>query len=172
MTLRPTIMISMQCELAADTKIETPEGALTVKSVAGKAVAVFTRDDGGRTRFRMIHDARKIADRQPVLTITLENGLAFRVGVAQVLYNRGMEEARADVLIAGDELEPAFHFPSGYRFHDDTHDCERESSRSWRVARVEPGGDADLYCFGVHKAANFFLSAGVLAKADGGGERC
>ena len=29
------------CALAAETKVETPEGGLTIRSVAGKAVAVF-----------------------------------------------------------------------------------------------------------------------------------
>lgn len=172
MTLRPTWMMPMQCALAGDTKIETPEGALTVKSVAGKAVAVFTRDQNGRTRFRMIRDARKVADQQPVLKITMENGLSFRVGGAQLLYKRGMVEARADAIVVGDELEAAFHFPSGYRFRDDTRGDERESSGAWRVAGVEPGGAADLYSFAVHKTERVFLSAGVLAKADGGGERC
>ncbi len=156
----------MECALAADTKIETPEGALTVKGLAGKSVAVFTREDGGRVRFRPLRNARKVAEAQPVLKIILENGLSFRVGAAQILYRKGLQEARADSLVVGDELEPAFHFPAGYRFHDDTTGQERESGFAWRIARVEPAGNADLYSFAVSQTGKFFLSAGVLAKAD------
>ena len=43
-----------ECALAADTKVETPEGALTIKGLAGKVVAVFTRDADGRVRFRLM----------------------------------------------------------------------------------------------------------------------
>lgn len=160
----------MACALAADTKIETPEGALTVKSVAGKAVAVFTRDDGGRVRFRIVSDARKVAEAQPVIKITMENGLGFRVGGEQILYKRGMMETRADALVVGDELEPAFHFPQGYTYRDDASGADRESACAWRVVRVEPAGNADIYSFAVNKTGKFFLTAGVLAKADGTGE--
>lgn len=156
----------MECALAPDTKIETPEGALTVKGLAGKNVAVFTREDGGRVRFRPLHNARKVAEAQPVIKIVMENGLSFRVGAAQILYRKGLQEARADGLVVGDELEPAFHFPAGYRFRDDNSGEERESTFAWRIARIESAGNADLYSFAVSQTGKFFLSAGVLAKAD------
>lgn len=156
----------MECALAADTKIETPEGALTVKGVAGKMVAVFTREAGGRVRFRPLRNARKVAEAQPVTRIVLENGLSFRVGAGQVLYRKGLQEARAETLVVGDELEPAFHFPAGYKFRDDANGQERESGFAWRITRIEPGGNADLYSFAVSQTGTFFLSAGVLAKAD------
>src|SRR5205814_2156907 len=129
--------------VAADTKVETPEGALTIKGLAGKAVAVFTRDDNGRVRFRMMLDIRRSAEQQPVLKITLENGMSFRVGPEQVVFKKGMVETRAAALRVGDTLVPAFHYPEGYRFHEDGSGVERESTASLRVTAVEPGGTAD-----------------------------
>lgn len=157
----------MDCALAADTKIETPEGALTVKSLAGKTVAVFTRDANGRVRFRAIQNARKVAEQQPVVRITLDNGISFRIGCEQLLYKRGMTEVRAQALVSGDALEPAFYFPEGYRFHDDQQQAQRESHRAWHVVKVEAAGEADLYSFAVRQTGTFFLTAGVLAKAEG-----
>ena len=159
-------MSSEVCALAADTRVETPEGAMTIRSVAGKAIAVFTRDGGGRTRFRMMQDVRKLAEQQPVLTITLESGHAFRVAPQQVLYKAGMIECRADALQDGDALEPMFHYPAAYRYRDDVTASERASAASLTVARVEPGGSADLYGLRVNQTGCFFLSAGVLCKAD------
>jgi hypothetical protein len=153
------------CGVAADTKVETPEGALTIKSVAGKAVAVFTRNGDGRVRFRMMFDVNKTGEQQPVLKISLENGLSFRVAPEQVLFKRGMIEARADALRVGDGLVPAFCFPEGYRFHDDGSGSQRESAASLQVAAVEPAGTADIYTLMVNKSDCFFLSAGVLCKA-------
>ena len=155
-----------ECAVAADTKVETPEGGLTIKSLAGKAVAVFTRDGDGRVRFRMMVDINKVAEQQPVLKIALENGLSFRVAPEQVLFKKGMVEARADALRVGDALVPAFHFPEGYRFRDDGSGAERDSAASLRVTAVEPAGTADIYSFCVNKTGCFFLSAGVLGKAE------
>src|ERR1041385_454179 len=111
-------MSSEVCAVAADTKVETPEGAMMIRSAAGKAIAVFTREATGRTRFRMMQDVRKVAEQQPVLTITLENGHTFRVAPQQVLYKKGMIESRADKLQAGDALEPMFDYPAEYRYRD------------------------------------------------------
>jgi hypothetical protein len=156
------------CAVAANTKVETPEGGLTIKSLAGKAVAVFTRDGDGRVRFRMMHDIRKSAEQQPVLKITLENGMSFRVGSEQTLFKKGMVEVRAAALRVGDALVPAFHLPEGYRFRVDGSNEERESTASLRVTAIESDGTADLYTFGVDKTGCFFVSAGVLCKAAGG----
>ena len=155
------------CAVAVDTKVETPEGGLTIKSLAGKAVAVFTRDGDGRVRFRMMLDIKKAAEQQPVLKITLENGMSFRVGSEQVLFKKGMVEARAAALSVGDALVPAFHLPEGYRFHVDGGNEQRESTASLRVTAIESAGTADLYTFGVNKTGCFFVSAGVLCKAAG-----
>jgi hypothetical protein len=156
-----------ECGVAADTKVETPEGALTIKGLAGKAVAVFTRDGEGRVRFRMMFDIGKVAEQQPVVKITLENGMSFRVVPEQVLFKKGMVETTAAAVRAGDALLPAFHFPDGYRFLDDGTGADRASAASLRVTAVEPGGTADIYAFGVEKTGCFFVSAGVLCKAAG-----
>lgn len=158
------------CALAADTKVETPEGALTIKSLAGKAVAVFTREPAGRVRFRMMLDIKKSGEQQAVLKITLESGMSFRVAPEQVLFKKGMIEVRAGELKAGDALVPAFHFPEGYRFRADAGGEARESAAAWQVAAVEPGGTADTYTFAVNQTGCFFVSAGVLCKAAGAGE--
>ena len=36
----------MVCAIAGETKLETPEGPLTIKGLAGKPVSVFTREQG------------------------------------------------------------------------------------------------------------------------------
>ncbi|MBI3785436.1 MAG: hypothetical protein HY270_18745 [Deltaproteobacteria bacterium] len=159
-------MNEVVCALAPETKIETPEGALTVKTVAGKPISVFTREPSGRVRFRRVLDAHKTSDQQPVLKVTLDNGASFRVGREQVLYRKGMLECRADDLAVGDQLEPAFHFPEGYQFHSDTGEGLSLSPGGWRVTKTEPGGVADLYSLGVNQTGCFFLAAGVLCKAD------
>jgi len=159
-------MTETVCAVAADTKVETPEGAMAIRSVAGKAIAVFTRDPSGRVRFRMMLNVRKSAEQQPVLKITLGNGASFRVGPQQVLYKKGMVECRADTLQAGDDLEPAFYFPAGYQFRDDVVEETRQSTAAQRVARIEPAGSSDIFTLGVNQTGCFFLTAGVLCKAD------
>jgi len=153
------------CALAADTKVETPEGGLTIRSVAGKVLAVFTREPQGRVRFRMMQNIRKTAEQQPILKITLENGQSFRVAPQQVMFKKDMVECRAVALQPGDALEPAFHYPVDYRFHDSKGAALR-SAASWRVHSVGPDGTADLYTFGVNRTGSFFVSAGVLCKAE------
>jgi hypothetical protein len=155
-----------ECAVAGDTKVETPEGALAIRSVAGKAIAVFTREPGGRVRFRMMQNVRRLATEQPVLRIVLETGQSFRVAPMQVLFRKGMVECRAETLRVGDALEPAFHYPEGYAFRDDACDDGTVSTRSLRVARIEAGGNADLYGLAVKQTGCFFLSAGVLCKAE------
>ena len=154
------------CGLAADTKVETPEGALAIRTVAGKAIAVFTRDPSGRVRFRVMQNVRKTAEQQPVLKVTLETGQSFRVAPDQVLFKKGLAECRADALQVGDALEPAFTYPDGYQFADDRTGGERASGARLRVMGIEPGGTADIYSLGVNQTGCFFLSAGVLCKAE------
>lgn len=155
------------CGLAADTKVETPEGAMAIRTVAGKAIAVFTREPSGRVRFRMMQNVRKIAEQQPVLKVVLETGQSFRIAPDQVLFKKGLSECRADSLQVGDALEPAFTYPDGYQFRDDQGGNARASTASLRVTGIEPAGTADVYSLGVHQTACFFLSAGVLCKAEG-----
>ncbi|MFQ5665877.1 MAG: hypothetical protein ACE5I7_05530 [Candidatus Binatia bacterium] len=154
------------CGLAAETKVETPEGAMAIRTVVGKAIAVFTREEGGRTRFRMMRNVRKVAEQQPVLTITLESGQSFRVAPEQVLFKKGMVECRADALRAGDHLEPSFAYPEGYRFTDEVDGGERQSTASLRVVNIKAGGSADIYTLGVNRTGCFFLTVGVLCKAE------
>jgi hypothetical protein len=153
--------------LAADTKVETPEGALAIRSIAGKAIAVFTREPAGRVRFRMMQNVRKVAEQQPVLKITLENCRSFRVTPEQVLFKKGVVESRADSLQVGDALEAAFTYPDGYAFADDHDGSERTSGASVRITSIEAGGAADIYSLGVNHTGCFFLTAGVLCKAEG-----
>jgi hypothetical protein len=159
-------MSAAVCGLAADTKVETPEGAMAIRTVAGKAIAVFTREPSGRVRFRMMQNVRKTAEQRPVLKITLETGQSFRVAPEQVLFKKDLIECRADALQVGDALEPAFSYPQGYRFHEEETGSDQESAASLRIARIEPGGSADVYTLGVNQTGCFFLSAGVLCKAE------
>jgi hypothetical protein len=155
------------CGLAAETRVETPEGAMAIRTVAGKAIAVFTRDPSGRVRFRMMQNVRKIGEQQPVLKVTLETGQSFRVAPEQVLFKHRLGEVRADALRVGDALEPAFTYPDGYQFKDDRDATERASAASLHVTAVEPSGTADIYSLGVNQTGAFFLSVGVLCKAEG-----
>jgi len=159
-------MADSACGLAADTKVETPEGAMTIRAAAGKAIAVFTRDTTGRVRFRLMQDVRKTAEQQLVLKITLETGAAFRVAPQQVLFKKGLVECRADALQVDDELEPTFMYPADYQFTDDTSRGVRRSTGSLRVKHIEPAGTADVYTLGVNQTGCFFLTAGVLCKAE------
>jgi hypothetical protein len=160
-------MSAVVCGLAADTKVETPEGATTIRTVVGKAIAVFTREPSGRVRFRMMKNVRKIADQQPVLKVTLETGQGFRVAREQVLFKKGMIECRADALQVGDALEPAFTYPEGYQFKDDRRGDQRASAASLRVSSIESSAAADIYSLAVNQTGCFFVTAGVLCKAEG-----
>lgn len=160
-------MLTEPCALAGDAKVETPEGALPVRTLVGKNVSVFTREPSGRVRFRLMLDVRKLAEQQPVVKVTLETGVAFRVAPAQVLYKKGMVECQAATLHPGDELEPAFHYPEAYEYRDDLAATQRTSPRALRVTAVAADGVADLFTFAVNQTGCFFLTAGVLCKAAG-----
>ena len=156
----------MSCAVAVDTKLETPEGPLTMRTVAKTPCSVMTRSDEGTTRFHMTKEARLIAEAQPTVRITLGNGLSFRVAGNQVLYGEGMQEVAAADIRPGDELISAFAFPAGYEYRTD--DGERRISRGTvGVQSVEPGGPADVYSFRVNRTGRFVFSAGVLGKAEG-----
>jgi hypothetical protein len=154
------------CCVASDTKLETPEGGLTMSSLASKPAALLTRTDAREIRFAMIKNVVKIGAAQPVVRIRLSNGGALRVGPAQVLYKRGMIEAAASTLQAGDELDALFSFPDGYSYTSD--DGQPLTSRaSVIVTAVEPAGEADVFAFDVNRIGRFLFSAGVLGKANG-----
>lgn len=158
-------MSDTPCVLAAEAKLETPEGALTVKSLSGKSTPVFTRENG-KIRFRLMQDVRLLAEGQPVLKVTLENGQSFRLGTNQMLPTKDGREIAAQALEPGTELIPLAHYREGYEYRDDASGETRTSSCAWRVRSVEPAGTADLYTLRVKPSDCFFLSAGVLCLAE------
>jgi len=153
------------CGVAADTKVETPEGSMTIRVCAGKAIPVLSRNAESAVLFRMMQDVRKVADVHPVLRITLENGDSFRVAPEQVLFQADMRPVAASAIKPGTPLMPAFHYPPGYQFNTDGGD-ERVSDRALKVVRIEPAGTAEVYALGVNQTGCFFLAAGVLCGAE------
>jgi hypothetical protein len=151
--------------VAADTKLETPEGPLTVKTVGASPTSVMTRTDDGGVRFALSTEVRKVAEAQPVLRIALENGRALRVGPEQILLKHGPQEVRAADLRAGDELLNAFAFPAGYEYRTDDGQT-LTSNGTVKVTAVEPGGEADIYSLKVVRTGCFVFSSGVIGKAE------
>lgn len=156
----------MTCALAADAKLETPEGPLTVKTVGASPTPVMVRGADGKVRFSMSRDVRIIASAQPVLRLALENGRAVRLGAEQVLLGPDGSERRAGDLRAGEALLSAFAFPVGYAYRTDGGE-ERVSDGCVTVASVAAGGDADLYSLAVGAGAPFVLACGLLGRAAG-----
>jgi hypothetical protein len=149
-----------------DTKLETPEGALTMTALARTPAALLSRTDDRTVRFAMIKAVRKLAGAQPVLRLTLSNGSAVRVAPNQVLLGRGMIEVRAGELRPGDELEAVFAFPDGYAYTADGGEA-CTSRASVTVTAVEAAGEADLYAFAVNRTGRFAFAAGVFGRAEG-----
>lgn len=154
------------CAIPATTKLETPEGPLTIETIVKSPASVMTRTDGGEIRFAMMREARKLETAQPLLRVSLAGGRVFRVGLGQILLKKGMKEVPARALQAGDELETVFTFPEGYVYKTDE-GCEVTSTGAIRVDTVESDGEGDAYAFGVHRVGRFAFSAGVLGKAAG-----
>ncbi len=150
-------------QIAHNTKVETPEGPFTIKTVLKSPTAVMTRTDEGKVRFA-ISKSGAVTDGQAVLKITLEDGKSFRVGPEQVLLKSGMQEVNAANVKAGDELESVFAFPAGYAYKTDAGD-EVESTGTIKVRSVEEDGEADLYEIVVERTGRFAFSAGVLGVA-------
>lgn len=156
----------MHCALAAETKLETPEGAITIKGIATKAAPVFTVEND-RHRFRMALDARLLAEAQPVVRVTLATGASFRAGADQVCFKKDGSEARVGDLTPGDTLEPLHTYIEGYEYRDDESGDTVACDATVAVASVEPAGEADIYSLRVNKTGTFFVAAGVLCKAEG-----
>ncbi len=150
-------------EIAFNTKIETPEGPFTAKTVLKTPTAVMTRTDEGAVRFAM-SKLEGVSERQQVLAIGLDNGRSLRVGAQQILLAAGMREVRAGDLKPGDALEYAFAFPAGYTYKTDDGE-ERRSDGMVRVTSVEPAGEADVYSLSVERTGRFVFSAGALGVA-------
>ena len=153
------------CAVAVDTKLETPEGPLRLRSLVRKAAPVFSFDSDAKIRFRMFKDAELIGESQPVLRVTLDTGKHFRVGAEQLLLTAEMEEVAASQLKSGSLLKPAFTYPRDYSYHDDVTGEPAVSQAALAVDTVESDGEADVYAFSVNVSGNFLLSAGVFAKA-------
>jgi hypothetical protein len=156
----------MSCAVAVDTKLETPEGPLTMRTVAKTPCSVMTRTDDGKVRFHMTKDARVVGEARPTLRITLENDLTLRVGEDQVLFKDGMQEVRAVDIRPGDQLVSAFAFPTGYVYRTDEGE-ERTSQGTVAVKSIEPVEPSDVYGFRVNRTGRFVFSAGVVGKAEG-----
>lgn len=150
-------------EIAYNTKVETPEGPITIKTVLRTPTAVMTRQDDGTIRFALTNPG-EMTEKQPVLVITLENGRSLRVGPGQVLLKKGMVAVAARDLKPGDRLENVFAFPAGYAYETDTGE-NVESDGAVGVTMIEPGGEADIYSMTVERTGRFVFSAGVLGVA-------
>jgi|GEM_PF-1692565 hypothetical protein len=149
------------CGLAAETQVETPDGPMEIRKVAGKEIPVFSRDANGRVRFRMMRQVRCMGASEPVLRVSLENGWSFRAVPRQGVFLAEGTIVTLAELAPGVLLYPAFHYPKGYRFRTDGGE-ERESAHGWRVESIEAGGDAEVFSLHVPPERCFFLSAGVL----------
>lgn len=152
------------CWIAGDTKLETPEGPLTVKSLAAKPAPVLTRESG-RVRFRRLLVAELRSAAQPTVRISLMGGGSFRAGPEQVVVLADGGDKRASELSSGDLLCAAFTYPEGYTFRVADEATESVSEAGIRVESVGPGGDADLYRLVVNVSGCFFVAAGVLCRA-------
>lgn len=153
------------CGLAADTKIETPEGSMTIRACAGKAIPVLSRDGELRLLFRMMLDVRPVAESHPIVRITLENGDSFRAAPEQELFRADGAAVAARDLAPGMALLPAFHYPQGYEYRTDAGES-RVSERSLAVRAVAADGTAEVYSLGVKDTGVFFVAAGVLCRAE------
>lgn len=138
---------------------------MTLRSVVGKTIPVFSRDPNGRTRFRPMHDVQMICTAQPVVRVLLDNGFSFRASGAQLVFTRDMQLVPLAELAPGTVLASAFHYPAGYRYRVDATGTEAVSAGGWRVVRVEAGGKADLFSVRVPPHDCFFLTAGILCKS-------
>jgi hypothetical protein len=154
------------CAVAADAKLETPEGPLTIRTIARTPCSVLTRTETGQVRFHMTKQARSLGEPRPVLRISLDGDLSFRVGAGQVVLRPDGSEVRAVDLRPGDELASIFVFPAGYVFRDDDGN-EHTSTASVRVAAVAGDGEAELFSLRVNRTGLFAFSSGVLGKAEG-----
>lgn len=153
----------MACAVAAETKLETPEGPVTVKTIATTPTPVMVRDGDGRNRFAMSSDVRLVATAQPVVRLTLDTGRALRVGLDQLLLGPESALRRAGDVRPGDVLLAAFAFPAGYTYVTDDGE-QRVSDGCVRVVRVEDAGTADLYTLRLDRPAHFVFSSGVVGE--------
>lgn len=155
----------MTCALAADTKLETPEGPLTVRTVGNAPTPVMICGADGEHAFAMTSDVRVIGTAQPVLRIVLDNGRALRLGAEQLLWGPDGRTRRAGDLREGDALLSAFAFPVGYNYRTDAGEL-RVSDGCVAVASIADGGRADLYTLRLNRPGRFVFSCGLLGLSE------
>jgi len=157
--------MSSVCALAGETKVETPEGPMALRSVVGKMVPVFSRDPNGRVRFRPMLDVRPIEGPRAVIRVVLDNGLSFLAGEEQRVFPIDGEPIPVRDLTPGTVLLSAFHYPRGYRFRR-ADGNEEVSAGGWRVVHLERQGEAQVFSLRVPPEDCFFVTAGVLCQSE------
>jgi len=150
-------------QIAFNTKVETPEGPFTIKTVLKSPTAVMTRTDDGQVRFAM-SEPGEVTEGQKVLAIALDNGKSFGVGPDQLVLKKGMEAVAAKDLAVGDRLESVFAFPAGYTYKTDGGE-EVESDGTVGVTKIGDGGEAEVHAISVPMTGRFAFSCGVLGVA-------
>ncbi len=156
-------MLMPMSQVASNTKLETPEGPVTAKTVLKSPTAVMTRTDEGTVRFAMTTPG-EVTEKVAVLAVTLDNGRSFRVGPEQMLLKKGMTPVAAKDLRAGDRLESPFAFPAGYVYQTDAGDAV-ESDGCIGVRSIEAAGVSDVHALTVERTGRFAFSAGALGVA-------
>jgi len=159
----------MPCALAADAKLETPEGPLTVKTVGVSPTPVMVLGAEGHHglaehAFVMSEDVRVVATAHPVLRLVLDNGRAVRLGADQVLLDGSGGARRAGDLVDGARLRSAFAFPVGYEYRTDA-GASCISDGCVGVASIGDGGTADIYSLRLGRGRRFVLSCGLVGVA-------
>jgi hypothetical protein len=148
--------------LAAEALIEVIDGPAAAGALEGKSMPALTRLLDGRLGFRMMGKFAKQGP-QPIIKVCFENGESVRVGAEQVFFKKGMTEARAAELRAGDAIEPSWDYRDGYQPPDLPE--RRPSDGTLLVVSVAPDGEADTFSAPVRETGRFFLSCGALLKA-------
>ncbi len=159
----------MPCALAADAKLETPEGPLTVKTVGAAPTPVMVLGEDGERglaehAFAMSEEVHVVATAQPVLRLVLDTGRAVRLGAEQVLLDGSGVACRVGDLVDGVRLRSAFAFPVGYQYLTDA-GASCVSDGCVGVASVGDGGVADIYSLRLGRGSRFVLSCGLVGIA-------
>jgi hypothetical protein len=154
----------LACAFAATTKVETPEGGVALKGLVGKAVALLAPGEG-HVRFRLADEVRQVAEAVPLLRVSLATGAVIDCAASQEFVRADGAVARADRLVAGDALAPAYSYPAGYRYRDDDSGEERDARAEILVGSIEPRGQGDVFGLALRGGDRVFLNAGVLVVA-------
>lgn len=156
------------CALPPKAKLETPDGPLTVASLARKPAPVLSRVPGkaDETRFAAITALAPLPDPQPCVRVTLDNGRSFLAGATQSIVLADGSMAPAGSLSAGMRLAALFHYPAGYKYLDDE-GRERVSDGAVGVAAVDSLPAQECWELRTRDGRPFAFSAGVFGAAAG-----